>query len=382
MVLSEHPCTEWNDFWLLEVVHEGKEPQVLGEHVTKDATHNRTTSMGYVTAPSPPQLTRSCARPSNTQNHMNKRQKFYSENHYKNFQREHGEVLEFFKTNAFQSDSPEEEATLRSRFFQRLALNKLLATYTAGEEITALTPLLEDLVTKYEIRQEKLAGSEETPDISPLAINDYPYQYEECVQVIGFCILLHRTDLLKRFVKLMDNAGYAGDDTLYEDSLCKVLPGRHDIDQWYHDVYSPLQAIYAKTKAEATGFLKKYCSQWYPAFKQAPWHDLHLQGEDGSYVGYWAIEAGAIAFLYNIDDSKIDHMVYPKALVEYARNHKGDTDSQINRIVAGEPCSKTGYWFTPAQANSRHHFQQGEIMPRFSESRWGDTLWYCSGEDS
>jgi hypothetical protein len=87
------------------------------------------------------------------------------------------------------------------------------------------------------------------------------------VQVIGFCALLHRTDLLKRFVRLIDNAGYVGDDTLYEDLLCKALPNRHDVDQWYHDVYSPLvQAIY-------------------------------------------------------IDDSKIDHMVYPKDLVEYARSY-------------------------------------------------------------
>lgn len=312
---------------------------------------------------------------------MKTRQKFYSENHYNIFLKEHDEVIDFFKTRKFKSDSLEEEATLRSRFFQRLALHRLFATYTAGGEVSSLIPLLEDLITKYEIRQEKLAESEQTPDISPLAISDYPYQYEECVQVIGFCILLHRTDLLKRFVKLIDSAGYEGDDTLYEDLLCKVLPGRHDIDQWYHDVYSPLvQAIYAKTKEEASDFLKTYCKQWYPAFKQAPWHDTHHQGEGGSYVGYWAIEAGAIAFLYGIDDSKIDHMVYPKALVEYARNYKGAIDSQINRIIAGEPCSKTGYWFTPAQANSRRHFQQGEIMPSISDSRWGDTLWYWSDE--
>ncbi|WP_134743358.1 PoNe immunity protein domain-containing protein, partial [Pseudomonas viridiflava] len=110
-----------------------------------------------------------------------------------------------------------------------------------------------------------------------------PYQYEELVQVVGLCILLHRRDLLERFVRLLDRAGYAGDDTLYEDLLCKVLPGRHDVDQWYHDVYSPLvQSIYAKTKSEASEFLNGYCKQWYPAFKQAPWHDTHLQGEDGN----------------------------------------------------------------------------------------------------
>ncbi|MCF8980559.1 DUF1911 domain-containing protein [Pseudomonas syringae] len=313
---------------------------------------------------------------------MNKRQKFYSEKHYLNFQREHNEVINFLKTNTFESDSPQEEAALRSRHLQKLALDRLLAAYTAGEEIASLTPLLEDLIQKYELRQSTLEIYENTPNISPLAIDDWPYQYEECVQVIGFCILLHRVDLLKRFVKLIDRAGYAGDDTLYEDLLTKLLPNRYDVDEWFHEVYSPLvQAIYAESKEEAAQFLKKYCSQWYSAFSQAPWHDLHLQGENGNYVGYWAIEAGAIAFLYNIDDSKIDHMVYPKDLVEYARNYQGANGTQINRVVAGDPCTKTGYWFTPAQANSRRYFHQGEIMPSISDSAWGDTLWYWSGEE-
>ncbi|MBI6685018.1 DUF1911 domain-containing protein [Pseudomonas viridiflava] len=313
---------------------------------------------------------------------MNKRQKFYSEKQYLNFQREHNEVINFLKTNTFESDSPKEEAALRSRHLQKLALDRLLAAYTAGEEIASLTPLLEDLIQKYELRQSTLEIYENTPNISPLAIDDWPYQYEECVQVIGFCILLHRVDLLKRFVKLIDRAGYAGDDTLYEDLLTKLLPNRYDVDEWFHEVYSPLvQAIYAESKEEAAQFLKKYCSQWYSAFSQAPWHDLHLQGENGNYVGYWAIEAGAIAFLYNIDDSKIDHMVYPKDLVEYARNYQGANGTQINRVVAGDPCTKTGYWFTPAQANSRRYFHQGEIMPSISDSTWGDTLWYWSGEE-
>jgi hypothetical protein len=257
-----------------------------------------------------------------------KRQNFYSENHYNIFLKASDDAINFYRTRTFKSDSSEEEEMLRSRFFQRLSLDKLLATYTAGEAVPSLTPILEDLVSKYEERQGKLAQYEMNPNISPLAISDYPYQYEECVQVIGFCILLHRTDLLQRFVSLIDNAGYEGTDTLYEDLLCKVLPGRHDIDQWYHDVYSPLvQAIYSETAEDASAHLERYCREWYAAFEHAPWHDTHHQGEDGSYVGYWAIEAGAIAFLYSIDDSKIDHMAYPKDLVEYARNYQPSNKS-------------------------------------------------------
>jgi type VI secretion system secreted protein VgrG len=40
--MSDHPRTEWNDLWLLtEIVHEGKQPQVLKESVTSDTTDNK-----------------------------------------------------------------------------------------------------------------------------------------------------------------------------------------------------------------------------------------------------------------------------------------------------------------------------------------------------
>ncbi|QQZ42006.1 type VI secretion system tip protein VgrG [Pseudomonas sp. SK3(2021)] len=40
--LSEHPRSEWNDLWLLtQIVHEGKQPQVLEESVTSDTTDHK-----------------------------------------------------------------------------------------------------------------------------------------------------------------------------------------------------------------------------------------------------------------------------------------------------------------------------------------------------
>ncbi|AZC63463.1 type VI secretion system Vgr family protein [Pseudomonas chlororaphis] len=42
LTLAEHPRSEWNDLWLLlEVIHEGKQPQVLGENITSDVTRNK-----------------------------------------------------------------------------------------------------------------------------------------------------------------------------------------------------------------------------------------------------------------------------------------------------------------------------------------------------
>jgi len=79
-----------------------------------------------------------------------KRQIFYSENHHSIFLKAYDDAIDFYRTRTFKSDSSEEEKMLRSRFFQRFSLNKLLATYTAGEAVPALIPILEDLVSKYE----------------------------------------------------------------------------------------------------------------------------------------------------------------------------------------------------------------------------------------
>ena len=311
-----------------------------------------------------------------------RRQKFLTSKRFENFKKNYNEEFIFWKDKFFTADSPEQEKSLRARYFQSLYLRNILMLYTAGEEIKNLEPPLETLIESYENFQEKLQTYEQTPNISPLIIDDWLDEYEEFVQVISLCILLHRTDLLKRFVLLVDNAGYAGTDTLYEDLLIKILPNREDVDQWYHDLYTKLiQAIYAEDAQKSSEHLGTYCKDWYPAFEQAPWHDTHSDGDEGSYVGYWALEAGAIAFLYGIDDSKINHMVYPRDLVEYARNYKPANNSEISRIDAGQPCSKTGYWFTPAKAESRRHFNQGEIMPKFTDSDWGDTIWYWSGEE-
>lgn len=65
----------------------------------------------------------------------------------------------------------------------------------------------------------------------------------------------------------------------------------------------------------------------------------------------------------------------------YARFDREDNQSKTPaRLEAGQPCSVAGYWFSPAHADSRRYFNQGEILPSFSGSNWGDTLWYWSSE--
>uniref|UniRef100_C5CNC4 DUF3396 domain-containing protein n=1 Tax=Variovorax paradoxus (strain S110) TaxID=543728 RepID=C5CNC4_VARPS len=44
-------------------------------------------------------------------------------------------------------------------------------------------------------------------------------------------------------------------------------------------------------------------------------------------------------------------------------------------VPGGEPCPKAGWWFTPAQLDSRRYFDKGEILPIIKGSSFGDTNW-------
>jgi hypothetical protein len=202
--------------------------------------------------------------------------------------------------------------------------------------------------------------------------------YEQFLQTLSLCILLGRSELIPRLSAIFDRDN-KGQDAIYETLLSFYDDSRVKTDDllFKRPFAGLLKVIRATTPKEASKLLDKYCKDWYPAFKKAPWYDSHLSidGEDGSYSGYWAFEAGAIAYLFNIDDSQIDHMVYPKDLVAYARSNtpKHNTPGPVH---AGQPCTYTGYWFSPAQQNSIRHFTQGDIMPEFKDSPWGATIWY------
>jgi len=260
--------------------------------------------------------------------------------------------------------------------YQRFSLH-----YTAGEPIEQLRSELTGVIEAYERYQRALGEYEGMPKIAPFTFAEL-YLYERCMQLIGLCYLLHRRDLLPRIAALQDPA-YAGDDTLYEDLLAYEMEERFDVDEWHHDepYRSLINCLYGETETEQLAELQTYLRRWYPAFKYAPWHDGHLRmrGTEGDYFGYWAFEAGAVAYLLDLNDSAITHMVYPKDLVAWARANKhlseeAGNDTQQGRCEAGQPCPREGFWFTPAQAGSRRFFKAGEVMPEVGGD-YGTTIW-------
>jgi hypothetical protein len=324
--------------------------------------------------------------------HEQRRQPFLTEEYFLSYSKYLDEECSYWK-DGLQAvgDSESEQRMLARMTYSNFSYLLLSLRYTAGIPIEELRPELTVVIEAYEHYQKALSAHEGRPSISPLGL-DQVGDYERAMQLIGLCYLLHRRDLLPRIASMID-PGYVGEDTLYEDLLAYALPGRVDLDEWYHDEpYTPLvHALYEADNDEAANKLDEYLKQWYPAFKYVPWHDGHLRidGTDGDYFGYWAFEAGAVALLCNIDDSQIAHLIYPKDLVAWARENadrfpdggEGDTPRSRSNVPAGNPCPEAGWWFTPAQANSRRYFKQGETMPSVGGD-YGLTFWQWSPEQS
>lgn len=49
------------------------------------------------------------------------------------------------------------------------------------------------------------------------------------------------------------------------------------------------------------------------------------------------------------------------------------------RVMQGNTCPRTGFWFTPANQNSRRRFAAGEVMPDLN-SPYGATIWQWDGD--
>ncbi len=54
----------------------------------------------------------------------------------------------------------------------------------------------------------------------------------------------------------------------------------------------------------------------------------------------------------------------------------------VLRKAAGELCPKSGWWFTPAKANSRRYIQQGTAFSAIEGSDYGTTFWQWSPDQS
>jgi hypothetical protein len=324
---------------------------------------------------------------------VHRRQRFLSKQYCDWLLPQLTDEIAYWKEHDTPVGSTEAERKYLTAMLQAMAYHKrFLLEYTGGKSVVALRddfPLLIDALEHETLLHRAAKDDSGMPPLRFGEIGDY----EQTMQVISLCHLLHRTDLLPRIADMFDPF-YRAQDTLYEDLLAYGMDDRYDVDKWFHDKPYRLliNSFYRDTEEESIDDIKAYLDAWYPAMKDAPGHDSHLtanEEEGGSYVGYWAIEAAAATFLLELDDSSYrDHLLYPKDLVDFARSFQagqgadGHGSNRLSlRCEAGQPCPKTGYWMTPAKAGSRRYFQQGEVMPTVT-SDYGSTIWQWDNDQS
>ena len=261
--------------------------------------------------------------------------------------------------------------------------------YTAGEELVTLAAFMDKVVQAYEIAAKSM---DEVPDdqYRPVfTLNDPLDEYVDYLGILSAAVLLHREDLIPKIHALLAGTDYDGSDLLVEELLNFYLPDRPVIDEWLWDKpYGMLvEVIDSETSAARAKAMKKYVTKWYPSMKGL----VHFWGkhekitpEYSDYVGYWAFCAAAFTYLYDIDDSGFrNETVYPKDLVDYARSKPRQRvrlkdGNEILRVAGGQTCPREGNWFSPANEDSAQHFKEGELMPSFDASEYGQTIWQWS----
>ena len=265
-----------------------------------------------------------------------------------------------------------------------------LLKYTAGESLTDLADSLDDIVTSTERYVEACDDIEDSEYSAPFVLNDMIDTYVDYLNLLCAAVLLRREDLILRIYAFNEGTDFDGTDAVIEKLLKFFLPNRPELDEWlWNKPYRKLlDAIDSDTSEEMSSEMKLYVKNWYKDMKGV----AHFWGkhekivpEYTSYLGYWAMCAAAFIYLYNIDDSSYrDETVYPKDLVDYARRiPRNDSSQQMMtkplRVAGGEPCTKSGLWFSPAKADSQAHVSKGAVMPVFPDAEYGLTIWQWMG---
>ena len=354
--------------------------------------------------------------PESDDMHLRRRQKFLYKALYENVRVVQLEGIEITKSEVANSRPGTDDNVLAHRAHYNEKFRLWMLDYTAGVDLEVLAPQLAGIVDEFvrwndanvpyrQYLKDKYAEEDKQQGVTThleICAVDFDNQiwYEDALQLVSVAILLRDSRSARRIVKAMVFNRYA--DALYEQLISTYVDDpQEEMKEVLHDEpYSTLVGAYFEDDdAKAVALVKDYLKNWYKHQDGARWYNAHLKIEDDRsfYYGYWAFEAGATCYLLDLDDSTIDHMVYPKDLVAYGRKLRAEDrwtsspdaplemdDAASNRlsIPGGEACPQAGWWFTPAKVGSRRHFEAGEVMPVIEGSDYGATFWQWDANQS
>ena len=172
----------------------------------------------------------------------------------------------------------------------------LKAIYTAGEPISNLPPILDDIIHILETsthfwKEHKKELAEHGYDSGPFVWDDSD-NYMKVLGLISVCYLLQREDLLPRLLEvILANAeDELEPDTTIEDFFYYRFKDRPDPDYVQMNDHAVLisDAIREKDKAEKLDILSAYLKDWYR--EMVGMSDLeyqsHLDPDQNGYCGY------------------------------------------------------------------------------------------------
>jgi hypothetical protein len=218
------------------------------------------------------------------------------------------------------------------------AMERISLEYTAGAPIDELKGLYPAAVDAFEawcfayrdwsfhkfsdVRKEYEAENKTPCDIELNVATDFL----ELLRLLSLGILFKEDAQLRRIAKLIQPLRRK--DTVIEELLMVFVPDSCEINGYFHvKLYGNLMsASWSDDPQESAQFMNKFLNAWYKYFDGASWHNAHLRFgkfEDApnwaNYYGYFAWEAAAMVYLYDLDDSAYrDHLLYPKDLVDWA----------------------------------------------------------------
>jgi hypothetical protein len=315
-----------------------------------------------------------------------RRQPWISEISYKNTLVRFDEDYQIMQSKLQESAGDPFERSLDLRVIATHLWFAFQLKYTAGVELSELAEELSKVVLAYEEYSDEVENIPEDKYFSPFPLNDVIDEYVDYLNLLSACVLLHREDLVPRVHNLIVGTEFDENDAVIEEILKFFLQDRPALDNWtwenpYRLLLDAIDEVDEQTQSKSMG---SYVKNWYSGLRrQAHFWGKHEQISDdfSPYSGYWAMCAAAFTYLYEIDDSAYrDELVYPKDMVDFARSMPRNpalmkNGVEVLRVLGGRTCPREGVWFSPAMSNSSKYFKVGEVMPTFSESEYGTTIW-------
>nr|WP_249173130.1 PoNe immunity protein domain-containing protein [Burkholderia vietnamiensis] len=256
------------------------------------------------------------------------------------------------------------------------SLEFLLLDYTAGKPIEELRERFPEIIKRFDTYIEhEVSPRKEIPPrnvadtLEITQLDAYVYVF----WLLALCRLLGHPEFVPMVMRWVDKTREynRGRDGLFEN-VVQALTGTHVEAPrvvLHPDPYRPLARATVSAPEERAALVKEFVDGWYKGMKPTYWYGAHT---DGLYFGYWCLEAALVTVLWDIDDSSYrDHLVYPKDLVDFARQQQAagggeEVDKPHISRQTGERCPHAGRWGvleSPGAFAQERMFKEGDVFP-------------------